>query len=185
MKLKKIHFQGSWVVDLLQNFRRLSSEEQILFGAHALTVIACFLPWASFDPLYGPSSYQSSFSGSTWLIGSFVFVLSLAVVVMYLGSLLNKKLVEFKTNRNLMLAGGSVLSLILLVCAWSVLRHVGQGYAGIEIRFGLALCIIAQIAALVSLWLQGKAEQKSKTQEFFRLPSKEKSRQSHTNHPKK
>ncbi len=185
MKVKKLHLRGTEFIAFSQNMRRMGLEEQMLFGAHITTIVACFLPWVSFDPLYGPSSYLTAFSGAIWLIGAFIFVLSLAAVVIFLDKLLEKHVIKLKVAESTILTGISLLSLILLICAWSVLRHVGQGYAGIEVRFGLALCLIAQITALVSLWLQEKNSNKSQTQEFFQLPTEKKSRQSHSTHPKK
>lgn len=185
MKAKKTNFRQAQISTFWKKIQRMNSEEQVLFGSHFVTLVACFLPWVSFDPLYGPTSFQNAFTGATWLLGSLVFVISLGIILIFSSKLLEKNFIPFHIPENSAIAIGSTFSLILLVCTWSVLRHVGLSYAGASLRFGLALCLISQIASLVALWLQAKSQKKENVQDFFQLPSKKKSRQSHGNQPKK
>ena len=184
MARKKINFRGKEISAFLQNARRLSFEEQVLLGAHVTTAFSCFLPWVSYDPLYGPSNYQNAFSGATWLIGTLIFLASMAVMALFVDRLLDKHVLRKLLPEDPLLKGGSIFSIILLICAWSVIINIGQGYAGVELRFGLALCLISQVSALVSLWLRNKSEKKSEAEEFFQLPIAKKSRQSAKTHHK-
>jgi len=179
MKLHGSGFQKSSL--LSQNLRKLAFEDKVALYAHLGTLVACFFPWASLNPLYGPAVFLNAFSGASWLIGSIVFCLSLFAVSIFVDELLEKKLLQFRLPRTTLLGAMSTQSLLLQLCAWSVLYSVGAGYAGVEFRFGLAACLLLQIVALVAAWLRERSSKKEVAKEFFQLPTHKKSGESSAN----
>ena len=126
---------------------------------------------------------MNAFSGASWLIGSIVFCLSLFSVTLFTDELFGKKLLQFRVPRTTLLGAMGIQSLLLQLCAWSVLYSVGAGYAGVEFRFGLAACLLLQTIALVAVWLRTKSSKQEEAKEFFQLPTHQKSGESSANPP--
>ncbi len=181
MKLHAPGFQKSSFSFLTQNVRKLAFEDRVALWAHAGTLIACFFPWASLSPLYGATIFMNAFSGASWLIGALIFCLSLFSVLLFLDELLEKRFFQFSVPRTTLIGAASIQSLLLQLCAWSVLHSVGAGYASVEFRFGLAACLLLQTVALVAVWLRTKSSKQEEVKEFFQLPTHQKSGESPTN----
>jgi hypothetical protein len=167
---------------LAKNARKLSFEDQVILGTNAATILACFFPWASLEPLYGPTTFMNAFSGASWLIGSLVFGLALFSVALFWDDLFETQFFSFRVPRRTLLGAASIQSLLLQLCAGSVLSTVGSNYSQIDFRFGLAACLLLQIVSLVAVWLRTRATKKEEVKQFFQLPINEKSGESSTNH---
>lgn len=173
------HFDFSFIA---QNLRRLAFEDQIALGANTGTFFACFLPWVSVSPHYAPIKFFNAFTGTTWLLGVFVFCFALFSVLLFVEEVFEKKVLHIKTPRTILLGAMSFQSLLLQLCAWSVLYSLDG--VNIEFRFGLALCVVFQVMALVAVWLRSRSSKKEVIKEFFQLPTHEKSGKSEANpHP--
>ncbi len=165
---------------VVQNVRKLAFEDQVALGAHAGTLVACFLPWASLESIYGPIQYMNAFSGASWLIGTVVFGLSFAAVILFMDELFEKKIFRCAIPRTTLLGAASIQSLLLQVCAWSVFSAIGG--AGIDFRFGIVACVLLQIVALVAVWLRARSSKKEEVKDFFQLPNNEKPGELAVNH---
>lgn len=176
-----LRFDFSFIV---QNLRRLKFEDQVALGANIGTFFACFLPWVSVAPYYAPIKFFNAFSGTTWLLGTLVFCFALFSIFLFVEEVFEKKLVHFSPSRELLLGITSAQSLLLQLCAWSVLLSLGD--VNIDFRFGLALCVLFQVLALVAVWLRLRSSKKEVIKDFFQLPTREKSGEStpHYHHTK-
>jgi hypothetical protein len=183
MTLSKTTFQKQGISFLTQALRRLTFEDQVILGTHAGTLLACFFPWASLAPLYGPATFMNAFSGASWLIGTLVFLLSLFSLLLFWEELFGKDLFHLHIPRITLLGAASTQSLLLQLCAWSVLRSVGTDYAGIDFRFGFAVCLLLQSVSLVAVWLRARSSKQEVVKEFFQLPTPGKSGESTPNNP--
>lgn len=167
---------------LAKRVRQLSFEDQVILGANIATIITCFLPWASLEPLYGATTFMNAFSGASWLIGTIVFGLALFSVVLFWDKLFETQFFSFRVPRKTLLGAASIQSLFLQLCAGSVLNTVGTEYAQVDFRFGIAACLLLQTVSLVAVWLKTRATKKEAVKEFFQLPTNEKSGESSSNH---
>lgn len=139
--------------------------------AHAGTLLGCFFPWASHEPLYGETEWLNAFSGASWMIGTLVFLLSLFAALLFADKLFERHRLKFKLPHNVILGILSFQEILLLLCAWSVLHSVGRQYAGAQIRFGLVFCLLLQVVALVSVYLQSQMIKKENVLQFFQHPA--------------
>lgn len=167
---------------LAKRARQLSFEDQIILGANAATMIACFFPWASLEPLYGATTFMNAFSGASWLIGTIVFGLALFSVSLFWDDLFETQIFSFRVPRRTLLGAASIQSLLLQLCAESVLSTAGSDYSQVDFRFGIVACLLLQIVALVAVWLRNRATKKEEVKQFFQLPTNEKSGESNSNH---
>lgn len=175
-------FQKKGISLLAQSLRKLSFEDQVILGTNAGTLLACFLPWASMAPLYGPTTFMNAFSGAAWLIGGIIFLLALFSVILFWDDLFGKYIIRFHIPRITLLGAASIQSLLLLLCAWSVLRTVGTDYATVDFRFGFVACLLLQGIALVAVWLRARSSKQEAAKEFFQLPTSGKSGESTSNY---
>jgi len=182
MITSKIGLRKPDLAFVAQNVRKLSFENRIALGAHVGTLLACFLPWASLEPLYGPAKFMNAFASASWLIGSLVFGLSLLAAVLFIDELFEKNIIRSDIPRTTILGAIGIQSLLLQLCAWSVLSAVGDGYAGIDFGLGLATCLLLQVVALVAVWLRARSSKKEEVKDFFQLPTHGKSGESAANH---
>lgn len=156
---------------IAKNIRQLRFEDQVILGASAGTAIACFLPWASLNPLYGPVTFINAFSGASWLIGSLVFCLALFSIMLFVNDIFETHTFSFRIPQKTLLGAASIQSLLLQLCAGSVLRSVGTEHAQVDFRFGIAACLSLQLVALVAIWLRTRASKQEEVKEFFQLPT--------------
>lgn len=154
-----------------KNLRRLPFEDQVILGASAGTALACFFPWASHNPLYGPVIFINAFSGASWLIGALVFGLALFSIALFINDIFETRTFSFRIPQKTLLGAASIQSLLLQLCAGSVLRSVGTEYAQVDFRFGLAACLSLQLVALVAIWLRTRSSKQEEVKEFFQLPT--------------
>ncbi len=153
------------------NYRKLDLEHQVLLSVHALSVVLCFFPWFSAEPLGVKPFYYNAFFGETFLIGALIFMVSLVVVLLFLDQLMDRNRIQFPVDRNYIFLGISFQQILLAVLAWSVLLRVGAGYyASSSLRFGLALLILAQIVGTVAVYLHIQKSKQKKARSFFQHP---------------
>lgn len=170
-KPKKPAFKKPQLAFVQKNFRTLDFESKTILLSHAATLLACFFPWASHEPLYGETEWLNAFSGASWMIGALVFLLSLFAIFMFADELFERHRIKFKISHNAILGILSFQEILLLICAWSVLHAVGRQYSGSQIRFGLVFCLLLQVVALVSVYLQSRAIKKENVLQFFQHPA--------------
>lgn len=185
MKRRPTGLQKKHFAFLAKNLRELNFEDQVILGANIGTAIACFFPWASLEPLYGPTHFMNAFSGASWLIGTIVFCLALFSVSLFWDDLFETRALSFRVPRRTLLGAASIQSLFLQLCAGSVLNSVGTEYAQVDFRFGLAACLLLQIVTIVAVWLRTRESKKEAVKDFFQLPTHGKSGESDPNQPTK
>ncbi len=157
---------------LNRNFKKLAFEERLIFGAHLATVIFCFFPWISVEPLYEDPYWNSAMAGSGALLGAFIFLLSLCVVLIFADKILEAKRIKIPFNENYLFFVAGVEQLIFLILAWSVLIASVREFENAELRFGLLLCFLVQIVGLVASYLLNQNLHKKNTKDFFQHPDK-------------
>ncbi len=158
-------------------------EDQILLGMNTGTVIACFFPWVSTAPYYAPAKLLNAFMGITWLMGTIIFCLALFSVLLFIDEVFQKRFFSPNIPRTIVLGAASIQSLFLQLCTWSVLRSIAN--MDVEFRFGIALCALFQLMAVVAVWLRFRSSKKEAATAFFQLPNHEKPEQSNPNSLKK
>ena len=168
---KKPDFKTQKFAFVQKNFKNLSFEMRIIFLTHALTILFCFFPWISVEPLYESPYWNSGFFGPSGMIGLFIFLFSLSIVVLFADKILETKRITLPfPERHLFVAVGAQ-QLLLIVLAWSVLVSISRDFEVSEIRFGILLAFLAQILGLVAAQLQTQKDKKQKVMDFFQPPA--------------
>jgi hypothetical protein len=156
---------------LNRNLKKLSFEEQVVFFSHLATLLFCFFPWISVEPLYDEPYWNSAFSGPGTLIGVFIFGVSLLVVLYFLDRILESKRINFPFDVQHLFYGAGIEQMIFLILSWSVLLSVSREFENSEIRFGVFACVLTQIVGLVATYLYSQTKQKKEVQSFFQHPT--------------
>lgn len=162
-----------------KNLRRLSFEKKVILGSHALTVLACFFPWFGAKPLYEPDFFYSAFSGPGFLIGYFIFTISLVIVLLFVDRLLEKEVIKLPFSENYLYFGAGAQQILLIILMWSVLLSTGDDYAKHAIRFGIFIAFIAQVSGLVATFLNYQLDRQHEAKQFFQHPEPKKSDANH------
>ena len=152
---------------LHKNFREMGLEMKTVFLAHLLTVVFCFMPWVGYTPLYGSGYLENAFSGATKFIGIFIFLISLAICSIFFAKLFKIKIKKLPVEEDLIFIFAGFQQIILIICAWSVLFFMGNGYDSLEIRFGIIFCLLFQVFALVGAFLLKRGTKKEEVIGFF------------------
>ncbi|PID70727.1 hypothetical protein CSB37_01425 [bacterium DOLZORAL124_38_8] len=153
---------------LRKNFRNMRFEEQIIFLAQLVTLLGCFLPWVSVKPtVFGQPYYYTAFSGTTSVLGFFVFFMSSIVTVFFLEKIWQKKWIKIPIKTQTILHSANIQSLILLVSAWSVFMQIEKATSVVSTSFGWFLCFFAQIATIVAHFLATQNYKKQTVEDFF------------------
>jgi hypothetical protein len=167
---KKPDFKTNRFAFMRKNFNNLSFEMRVIFLAHALTALFCFLPWISVEPLYDSPYWNSGFFGPSGLIGLFIFLFSISVVVIFFDKLLETKRIKLPFSEESFFFGVGAQQVLLIVMAWSVLVSVSRDFEVSEIRFGIFVALLSQIIGLVAASLQMKKDRKQRAMDFFQQP---------------
>ncbi len=171
---KKPNFKTNKFAFMRKNFRELSFEMRVIFLAHALTVLFCFFPWISVEPLYDSPYWNSGFFGPSGLIGLFIFLFSASVVVLVIDKLLETKRIKLPFPERYFYVGVGIEQVLLIVLAWSVLISISRDFEVSEIRFGIFIALLSQIIGLVAAYLQTQKDRKQQAMAFFQHPQKTK-----------
>jgi len=155
-----------------KNFRTLSFEMRIIFVAHALTVLFCFLPWISVEPLYDAPYWNSGFFGPSGLIGLFIFLFSLSVVAVFLDKLWETRRIKLPFSEKQFFLGIGIEQVLLIVLAWSVLISISRDFEVSEVRFGIFVTLLSQVVGLVAAQLHAQKDKKQQAMAFFQHPHK-------------
>ena len=164
---------------LVKNFNHLSFEEKTIFLAHLGTAVSCLFPWFSASPLYGESISYLAFFGPGFLIGFFIFLISMTVSLFFVDKILETK--KFKSlTRNLsnlqlnyLFVAAGVEQIVFLVLMWSVLLSVGNDFGESEIRFGIFMAFLAQVVGLTAAFLAIQNEKQKAAKSFFSHPERD------------
>ncbi|HEY5714703.1 MAG TPA: hypothetical protein VIT68_05120 [Candidatus Gracilibacteria bacterium] len=154
-----------------KNFRALDFEQKTIFLCHVVTMAACFTPWLS-TSISGEDGFFNAFMGPTFLMGWVVFIISFVIFLLFLDRLLDRRKIKLGFPETYLYACGGALQILLLLLIWSVLASSGCGFDS-EVRFGLFLALIAQIAGLVATFINYQQEQQHEAQSFFQYPDRD------------
>jgi len=157
---------------LHKNFREFNFERKVIFLAHLATLVFCFFPWLEINPAYEAKFYYNAFQGPGFLIGIFIFVISLVIVFLFLDRLFERELIKFPFSENWIYYVASIEQVILLILVWSVLNNIGNGFIEHNLRYGIFLAFVAQISALVATFLNHQLDKQHQVREFFNHPDK-------------
>ncbi len=155
---------------LHKNFRELNFEKKAVLISHVLTLIFCWFPWFEASKDYIPTFNYNAFSGPGFLIGTFVFLISLLVVVYFLDRLFESERVKLPMSENSLFFAAGALQILLIVLAWSVLFSVGRDFSESGLRFGIFLTFVSQVAGLVATFLNAQLDRQTQARAFFRAP---------------
>lgn len=153
-----------------KNLRQLSFEKKVILGSHALTLVACFTPWFEAKLTYEPDFLYNAFGGPGFLIGIFIFTISLIIVLLFTDRLLEKEVIKLPFSENYLYFGAGAQQILLIILMWSVLLATGDNYADHAIRFGIFIAFIAQISGLVATFLNYQLDQQHEAKRFFQHP---------------
>lgn len=165
---------------LHKNFRDLTFERKTIFLAHLATILFCFTPWFSADPVYEEEFFFNAFQGTGFLIGFFIFLISLIIVLLFMDQLFEKRKIKLSFSENILYFSTGAQQILLLILMWSVLASVGNQFESHSIRFGIFLTFMAQIAGLVATFLNFQIEKQNQAKNFFQHTSKENNDESPT-----
>ena len=155
---------------LRHNLRRLGGEHQVVVGVHALTLVLCFFPWFSAQPIGEPPFYYHAFRGESFLIGFLLFFLSMSVLLLFVDQLLEKHRIQLPCDKNYILLAVGAQQILLAILAWSVLLKVGAQYATSSLRFGLSAILLVHIIGAVAVYLHLQKSKQKKARSFFQHP---------------
>lgn len=153
-----------------KNLRDLIFEKQVILGSHALTLVACFFPWFEAKPSYEADFWYNAFRGPGFMIGLFIFTISLVIVLLFLDRLFEKERVKIPFPENYLYFGAGAQQILLIVLMWSVLMATGDDYGDHAIRFGIFVAFVAQISGLVATFLNYQLEKQNQAKQFFQYP---------------
>ncbi len=156
---------------LHKNFRELTFEKKVIFFSHFVTLVVCFFPWFEADPAYEATFFYNAFQGPGFLIGAFIFLISLIIVLLYLDRLFEKEVVKLPFSENTLYFAAGAQQVLLLVLIWSVLISTGKDFGDHEIRFGIFIAFIAQISGLVATFLNYQLDRQHEAKKFFQHPT--------------
>jgi hypothetical protein len=153
-----------------KNLRELNFEEQVIFGSHFLTLLACFAPWFAATPAFENLFWYSSFGGPGFLIGICIFVISLGISITFIDRLFEKNSIKLPFNLNYLYAAAGIQQIFLIILMWSVLLAIGSSYAEHTLRFGIFMAFALQVCGLVATFLNFQLEKQKEAQSFFQHP---------------
>jgi hypothetical protein len=153
-----------------KNFRTFSFETKIIFWVNLATVVFCFFPWLSINPSYGEKFFLNAFSSPGFLIGTFIFLISLTIVFIFLDKICETKKIKLPLPETDFLTFAIIQQILFIVLAWSVLFSVGREYESATIRFGFFLIFLSQITAAVAVFLRKKNENQQSARNFLQHP---------------
>lgn len=145
-------------------------EEKILNGAALGGALSVFMPWLSGEWLGGPMEQYSGFGFFHAFIGTGVFVLNLAILILSLLPYFSGKLPWTRKQRYHLRLTLSIITTTLSLAALSVLTRLSFESARMDIRFGVYTAIIAGIVTAFYAWLSLQDILKNELQEHFRHP---------------
>ncbi len=167
---KKPDFKTQKFAFMRKNFKTLSFEMRVIFLAHALTVLFCFFPWISVEPLYDSPYWNSGFFGPSGLVGLCIFLFSLSVVALFVDKLIESNRLKLPVSEHSFFLGVGAQQVLLIILAWSVLISVSRDFEVSEVRFGIFLALLSQIIGLVAAYLHTQKESKQRVRAFFQHP---------------
>lgn len=156
---------------LHKNLRTLSFEKKVIFFSHCITLVVCFFPWFEADPAYVKTFFYNAFQGAGFLIGIFIFLISLIIVLLFLDRLFEKEVVKLPFSENTLYFVAGAQQILLLVLMWSVLIATGKDFGDHEIRFGIFIAFVAQVAGLVATFLNYQLDKQHEAKNFFQHPT--------------
>ncbi len=170
--LGKIDYDGDEMKTafLRKNFQNFSFELQVIFFAHLATAIFCFFPWFAADPAYEDPFFNTAFGGAGFLIGIFIFLVSISIVLFLLNRLFEYQKVKLSFSESAFYFYAGIEQIVFLVLMWSVLFYISRTYEVSEIRFGFYGAILAQIMGLTAAFLNIKNEKRDSVRNFFSHP---------------
>ncbi len=167
---KRPDFKTNKLAFMRKNFKDLSFEMRVIFLAHSATVLFCFFPWISVEPLYDSPYWNSGFFGPSGLIGLFIFLFSVVVVGVFLDKLWETKRIKLPFPEQQFFVGVGAQQVLLIVLAWSVLISVSRDFEVSAVRFGIFIALLSQIIGLVAAYLHAQKNKKQRAMDFFQQP---------------
>ena len=137
------------------------------------------MPWFTATPSYEKLFWYSSFKGPGFLIGTFIFLISLVVVVTFLDKILERNIIKMPFSQNYFYLGTGLQQIFLIVLMWSVLLATGSNYAEHSLRFGIFMAFAAQICGLVATFLNFQLDKQKEAKAFFQHPEVPKTEKPH------
>ena len=156
---------------LHKNFRELNLEKRVIFIAHILTMLFCFFPWFEADSQYVATFTYNAFTGTHFLIGCCIFLISLLITIYFLDRILESERVTLPISQKALFFGASIQQILLIILAWSVIVAAGRDFGEHAVRFGIFLAFVSQIAALVATFLNAQLDRQQQARSFFKNPS--------------
>ena len=155
---------------IIRSLLTLELEEQILNIGVIIGMVGVFLPWLSGEWLGGDSITYSGFGFYTSFLGIGIFLLLLSLLAITVVPLSGGPVLIKKRHKDLVRFCLSLEATILVLAALSVLTKVTFELSRMEVRFGIYICLIGNLVALLYAFLRLQEQRKSQAQELFHHP---------------
>lgn len=151
----------------LKTLLHLPLEEKIYNGAVIVGCTSVFFPWISGQWLGGSEVQYSGFGFYTGLIGTAIFLIQIAALLITIIPLTGGPILVPKQRKQIVRIVLSSVAAVLTLCALSVLLNVTLEFSRMELRFGILLNLIANGVALLYAGLGLQEENRREVQELF------------------
>lgn len=155
---------------ILKSLVKLDLEEQFLNGGALIALLSLFLPWISGEWLGGDTITYSGFGFYTSFLGFVIFLLLLFILVITLLPLAGGPVLVKKRHREFIRFIVTLQTTVLVLASLSVLTKVTFEFSRMEVRFGIYLCLIGNLIALLYAFLGFQEYRKSQVHELFHHP---------------
>ncbi len=158
------------VTRVLRVISTLDLEEQILNSGAMIAMVGVFLPWLSGEWLGGDEVIYSGLGFYTSFLGLVIFLLHAFILLITAVPLTGGPVLIRKRYRELVRLCAALQATILVLAALSVLTKVTFEFSRMEVRFGIYVCLIGSLVAVLYAFLRLQEQRRSQVQELFHHP---------------
>lgn len=155
---------------ILKSIVKLDLEEQFLNGGALVALVSLFLPWISGEWLGGDTITYSGLGFYTSFLGFVIFLLLLFILLITLLPLTGGPVLVKKRHREFIRFIVMLQTTVLVLASLSVLTKVTFEFSRMEVRFGIYLCLIGNLIALLYAFMGFQEYRKSQVHELFHHP---------------
>ncbi len=155
---------------IVKSLVKLDLEEQFLNGGALLALVSIFMPWISGEWLGGDTITYSGLGFYTSFLGFVIFFLLLFILLITLLPLAGGPVLVKKRHREFIRFIVTLQATVLVLASLSVLTKVTFEFSRTEVRFGIYLCLIGNLVALLYAFMGFQEYRKSQVQELFHHP---------------
>ncbi len=154
----------------VRRLTHLDLEEKILNSGLVLSIIGLCLPWIGGRWLGDETRVHSGLGFYTSFIGFGILALNITALAIVLWPLATGKPLVKKQYRDPIRFACTALSTLLTLTALSVLMKVTFEFQSMEVRFGIAITLLGNLAAAFYCFLAWQETRRKEVHELFHHP---------------